>query len=173
MHPHGVLSLHAWCSFCTEACNFSQLFPGIDMHVGKPHRQKSQTPDLLCLCSVDIIFLAWWCIAFAGKVCKIECIVQNAHERGLAACLSALAWCFACLVSCSAAAAANNTWLQHYRDSAVELPLSYCERAYAEPGAGRCQQKNTAQGKSLLAQGMHCPLLFCRGRLGASECRGA
>ena len=36
MHPHGVLSLHAWCSFCTEACGFSELYPGIDLHVGKP-----------------------------------------------------------------------------------------------------------------------------------------
>ncbi|KAL3147396.1 diacylglycerol O-acyltransferase 1 [Trebouxia sp. C0009 RCD-2024] len=34
MHPHGVLSLHAWCSFCTEACGFSKLYPGIDLHVG-------------------------------------------------------------------------------------------------------------------------------------------
>ncbi|DBB00365.1 hypothetical protein WJX82_002505 [Trebouxia sp. C0006] len=34
MHPHGVLSLHAWCSFCTEACGFTQQFPGIDLHVG-------------------------------------------------------------------------------------------------------------------------------------------
>ena len=35
MHPHGVLSLHAWCSFCTEACGYTQKFPGIDLHVGR------------------------------------------------------------------------------------------------------------------------------------------
>ncbi|KRZ15928.1 2-acylglycerol O-acyltransferase 2 [Trichinella zimbabwensis] len=28
-HPHGIMSFGAFCNFCTEATNFSQLFPGV------------------------------------------------------------------------------------------------------------------------------------------------
>ncbi|XP_003375651.1 2-acylglycerol O-acyltransferase 1 [Trichinella spiralis] len=32
-HPHGIMSFGAFCNFCTEATNFSQLFPGIKPHL--------------------------------------------------------------------------------------------------------------------------------------------
>ncbi|XP_078390017.1 diacylglycerol O-acyltransferase 2-like [Cetorhinus maximus] len=32
-HPHGILCFGAFCNFCTEATNFSKIFPGITPHV--------------------------------------------------------------------------------------------------------------------------------------------
>lgn len=33
--PHGIIGTAVWCGFATEACGFSQLFPGIDLRVGE------------------------------------------------------------------------------------------------------------------------------------------
>jgi hypothetical protein len=32
-HPHGIISLGAFINFCTEATEFSKLFPGIDLRL--------------------------------------------------------------------------------------------------------------------------------------------
>eukprot|EP00640_Fibrocapsa_japonica_P002168 CAMPEP_0113935124 /NCGR_PEP_ID=MMETSP1339-20121228/2348_1 /TAXON_ID=94617 /ORGANISM="Fibrocapsa japonica" /LENGTH=338 /DNA_ID=CAMNT_0000937175 /DNA_START=315 /DNA_END=1331 /DNA_ORIENTATION=- /assembly_acc=CAM_ASM_000762 len=32
-HPHGILSLGAWCNFCTDGTGFSGLFPGLESHL--------------------------------------------------------------------------------------------------------------------------------------------
>lgn len=32
-HPHGIISLGAFCMFGTEARSFSSVFPGIDLRV--------------------------------------------------------------------------------------------------------------------------------------------
>ena len=52
----GVLSLHAWCSFCTEACGFSQMFPGIDLHVGKARHVHA---DVLPNASMSALLCIW------------------------------------------------------------------------------------------------------------------
>eukprot|EP00891_Asterochloris_glomerata_P008927 jgi/Astpho2/8927/Aster-x1550 len=36
-HPHGVLSLSTWASFCSNACNLPSCFPGIDLHLCETH----------------------------------------------------------------------------------------------------------------------------------------
>jgi 2-acylglycerol O-acyltransferase 2 len=33
VHPHGIISFGAFASFATEACGFSKLFPGINVHL--------------------------------------------------------------------------------------------------------------------------------------------
>eukprot|EP00742_Colponemidia_sp_Colp-10_P007381 GILJ01007946.1.p1 GENE.GILJ01007946.1~~GILJ01007946.1.p1 ORF type:complete len:331 (+),score=35.09 GILJ01007946.1:1176-2168(+) len=33
IHPHGIISLAAWCSFLSHATGFNELFPGIDLRV--------------------------------------------------------------------------------------------------------------------------------------------
>ena len=53
-HPHGVLSLSTWASFCSNACNFPSCFPGIDLHVGE--WMTGSIPA-----SLPVLSLAVWC----------------------------------------------------------------------------------------------------------------
>lgn len=48
-HPHGVISLSAFCTFGTEALEFSKVFPGEAAAQGM-RREGSAKHALLCPC---------------------------------------------------------------------------------------------------------------------------